>query len=352
MRTVGIVTITALALAACGDDSSDANDSADAQDAAPVSSVAGTTDAGTVAGDTTRTGVRTVDTIWGDIEIPEQPERVVAIDEYSAVNLLAMGVMPIVAFSPYGATIVGSIAADAGVEVVPATYGEWNLELIASYEPDVITMVGGPETEPFYATLSEIAPTVVVPHVAPWREILDDVGELTGQEERADRLEAALDSEIAALAGSTEPGTSLSVLASGAAFGTFTIGSDAAMSEVLDEVGYARPTIEQQPATTGVLLPTSDEVLDEHDADLIVALSGNDAFYSIDTLTSLPTWPTLSAVVDGAVHETSGEMWTASDPFAVSWVLADLAAIADGTPAGSTASTGDRWTAYLDALDG
>lgn len=297
-------------------------------------------------------GVGTVDTIWGPVEVPVAPDVIVAVDEYAGLGLLTVGQQPDLVLGPYGATVATALLGEAGVEVTPAVYGDWNYELIAEHAPDVIVLLGGEETAELYGTLSAIAPTVVLPYVAPWREIARAYGDLgdalNGTAGTADRIIAAIEAEVAGVT-DTVAGRSVSVLAGGGSFGTYSLGDDASTSLLLAELGTTRPAAQQLPAQLGVMLPLSNEQLGEHGADVLAMLGGHESFFPVDALQEIPTFD-FAADASGITVEVMGEMWTSSDPFAMWWVITDVAAIESGGAAGTFADAGARWAAYLAAI--
>lgn len=297
-------------------------------------------------------GVGTVNTIWGPVEVPVAPDVIVAVDEYAALGLLTIGHLPDLVLGPYGATVATALLGEAGVEVTPITYGDWNYELIADRAPDVIVLLGGEETAELHATLSEIAPTVVLPYVAPWREIAGAYGDLgdalNGTEGTADRIIAAMETRIDDV-GDDVAGRSVSVLAGGGSFGTYSLGDDASTSLLLAELGMTRPPAQQLPSQLGVMLPLSNEQLGEHGADVLAMLGGHESFFPVDALQQIPTFEFAADASDVTV-EVMGEMWTSSDPFAMWWVISDVEAIGSGNDAGTFADATTRWADYLAAI--
>ncbi|MEM9562709.1 MAG: ABC transporter substrate-binding protein [Actinomycetota bacterium] len=293
---------------------------------------------------------RLAETLNGSVEVPVDPKRVFAIDEYAGAIMLSMGFEPIGALTPYAARVPATILDDAGVETIEAVFGEWNYELVAERDPDLIVLID-PQDPTVFESLSAIAPTVVLPFVAPWRDGLDAVSEATGDADRIERIEAAMEARIEELAATTGERAVLSVLGSGPTFGTFSLGHDTPTSGIIDEAGYGRPVAQDAPATMGAIIPLSPETLGEHDGDVVVALGGDDRFYSIAELTGFPTYAGLPAVADGRSVEALGEIWVNSDPFSMFWVIEDLAAIAAGGSPATFDDLDDRWAAYLQLGD-
>lgn len=114
-----------------------------------------TTATSEAADEATETGMRTVETDKGPIEIPENPQTI--FSDYYLGEFLAVGVKPVIA-SPY--SLNNPFLADYvdGIEPMNVTSAETSLEMIAEAQPDLIVTI----TEADYEKYSEIAPTVYI----------------------------------------------------------------------------------------------------------------------------------------------------------------------------------------------
>ncbi|MEM9653868.1 MAG: ABC transporter substrate-binding protein [Actinomycetota bacterium] len=294
---------------------------------------------------------RTVETLYGPVEVPVSPARVFALDEYAGAIMLSMGIEPIGAFAPYAARIPRAILDDAGVETTEAIFGEWNLELLAAADPDLIVLVDV-QNEEAVQSFSQIAPAVVLPFVAPWRDVLAAIGEATGDMDRVARIQDGMEARIAEITETVDGSPVFSIVGTGPVFGTFTIGNDTSTAGILDEIGYARPSPQMEPSVVGASLPLSPENLVDHDGDILVGLGGDDSFYSIDELQALPLFASLQAVQNEQWVQALGEIWVNSDPFSMFWVIEDVARISAGEQPGTVDDRQDRWAAYLALADG
>src|SRR3954452_18365276 len=111
----------------------------------------------------------TVATAFGDVEIPEEPQRVVALGWSDAETALALGVQPVGAsdWLGFGGEGVGPWAEgryDEAPEIIDTL--EPSLEAIAALEPDLILDTKSDGTQERYDLLSQIAPTVGMPEGA------------------------------------------------------------------------------------------------------------------------------------------------------------------------------------------
>ncbi|WP_309242029.1 ABC transporter substrate-binding protein [Paenibacillus sp. S150] len=134
---------------------------------------------------------KTVTTINGDIEIPVEPKRIVA-EEYLG-SLIALDTIPVGA---PGLTLENLYFKEALTGIADTgTYGKMSPEKILALEPDLI--ISGMADS--YETLSQIAPTVIVPYgdLKNAHEELTYFGELLGKEQEAKAWLAQYDERIA-----------------------------------------------------------------------------------------------------------------------------------------------------------
>ena len=147
----------------------------------------------------------TIEHAYGSTEIPEEPERVVSLGYTEQDAILAFGVVPVAvryAFGPEDDVFfpwADEAAGDADPEILPRA--EVDAEQIAALQPDLIMAVTAGLTEEEYATLSEIAPTVVQPeeYIAfgtPWQEQTRITGQALGQPDRAEELVSDVEAQI------------------------------------------------------------------------------------------------------------------------------------------------------------
>lgn len=306
---------------------------------------------------------RTVDTYFGPVEIPAAPQRIVALDEYSALGLLAVGGRPAHVIGSYQSVIGRRVLEEAGIDVVDGAPDlSINFELVSSWEPDLIVLTQDVMTDDLFSTLSDIAPTVMLPYVVPWREAIANYGTLLDEPARAGALIAALEQRIDEVAELTPPpldaaadAPTLSVMANTMGM-LFVLTPEAPISTVLAELGWTQPRaqLDGEPDPMFVMaMLLSPEQLADHDADVVVVLGGS-TYYDAAAVTVLPTFQTLPAVQDGRFYEADGDMWFGTYPFAIYWAIEDVALIAEGADQdeiGTLDDTTARWEAF-EALAG
>ena len=108
----------------------------------------------------------TVDTKFGQVEITDQPKRIVALGWGDAETVLSLGVEPVGAsdWLAFGDEGVGPWL-EGAYKTAPTILGtmELDYEQIAALEPDLILDVKSSGDEERYKRLSEIAKTIGVP---------------------------------------------------------------------------------------------------------------------------------------------------------------------------------------------
>lgn len=354
---VGALASVAIAATSCGSES--AGQQTQDSDSSPTTELTSTTAVTTSPADSETTPddaaplTRLVTTPIGDVEVPVTPTRIITLDEYAAMNLLALGIEPMEVAGSYKSLISQDILIERGVTVLGQDDAfTLNLEAIAAAKPDLIVVTAESSFLSQTEALSDIAPTVAIPYPAPWRDVVTATGQIFGKEAEASALISALEAKTAALAVDVEEAPpSLSIL--GETFGiTFAVSPLAAASALVEEAGFTRPAAQisgEVAVGYEAMIPLSFELIEEHDADIVAVM---DAFY-YDSLaiTDVPTYQQLPAVQDGRDVVIDGDMWFGNHPFAAFWILEDLTAMAAGESQMGTPSDGQaRWEAFLALL--
>ncbi|GAA4815467.1 ABC transporter substrate-binding protein [Nocardioides caeni] len=173
-RVLAAGTVLALALTACG---KERDDDAAAED------------------------THTIATAYGDVEVPTDPERVVALSYDTPWQLQSLGVRP-VATQDYSAYIDEFSESQQdfidGIDSI-GPYGEPDLEKIAAAQPDLIVGDVHEVDEATFEKLAEIAPTAIVggEERGDWKAIVGALAEAVGAEEELARTTAEYDATLA-----------------------------------------------------------------------------------------------------------------------------------------------------------
>ncbi len=247
----------------------------------------------------------TVSTAFGDVEVPEEPQRVVALGWSDAETALALGVQPVGAsdWLAFGGEGVGPWAEgryDEAPEIIETL--EPSLEAVAALEPDLILDTRSPATPERYEALSAIAPTIGQPegteaYLTTWQQQLDLVGQALGRTEEAAQLRDDLEQRVADTAAEHPEfaGTEVAVGAySSEGFGAYVRGDTRV--DFMESLGFVNEPAVQDLATDSFFVPVSDEQVALLDAPLTVVFP---IFVEESQITGNPLWQTLGSVQQG-----------------------------------------------------
>jgi iron complex transport system substrate-binding protein len=124
-------------------------------------------------------GTTVVDTVYGEVTVPAEPERVAAVSYDTPWQVMSLDI-PVVATIDYSQWIDGYTeeqqAYIADAQKV-GTYGEINFEALAGAAPDIIVGDAYEVDEATFTRLSEIAPTVIIggDERGDWQSLTEDL---------------------------------------------------------------------------------------------------------------------------------------------------------------------------------
>ncbi|AIQ48247.1 ABC transporter substrate-binding protein [Paenibacillus sp. FSL R7-0273] len=296
----------ALVASACGN-STTANETAHSGDS--VTATASPVPAATAAPD----AFKTVTTVNGEIEIPAEPKRIVA-EEYLG-SLIALGTIPVGA---PGLTLENVYFKEALAGVADTgTYGKMSPENIIALEPDLI--ISGMADS--YETLSQIAPTVIVPYgdLKNAHEELTYFGELLGKEQEAKDWLADYDTRIAAAKAKVDAAipaeASFSILEH-AEKSTWAYGDNFGRGgqAVYQALGRKPPAAVAEEIMEKQWAEISTELLHSYAGDYLIVTDNN---LTADDFKKDPVWGSLPAVKNGQLYVWKEERSWYYDPIAV-----------------------------------
>ncbi|MFC8180177.1 MULTISPECIES: iron-siderophore ABC transporter substrate-binding protein [Nocardiaceae] len=251
-----------------------------------------------------------IDTKFGDVTVPERPQRVVALGWADAETALALGVQPVGAsdWLAFGGDGVGPWA-DGLYDSPPEIIGtqEPSYEAVAALEPDLILDTKSSGDQERYDKLTQIAPTVALPdgadnYLTTVEQQVTMVSAALGESEKGAQLLADLDGRFRTAAAEHPEfeGKTITVGAfSGTGYGAYI--SDSTRVVFMKKLGFvSSPAIDALTATrtgsTGFSVPVSEEELNTLDADVVVIFPVQ---RSADDVTSNPLFQQIPAVRDG-----------------------------------------------------
>jgi iron complex transport system substrate-binding protein len=221
----------------------------------------------------------TVDTKFGSIEVPADPQRVVALGWGDAETALALGVQPVGAsdWVEFGGKGVGPWAEDLydkAPEIIATM--EPDYEAIAALEPDLILDTNSSGEKKRYDRLSEIAPTVGVPeggdnYLTTMDQQVDLVSEALGKPDEGKKLIDDLDQTFKdAAKAHPEFKDKTATVAAKTAEGWGAYVEKSSRVEVMERLGFKQsPKIDESKAE-GFSVPVSAENLKTLDADVLL----------------------------------------------------------------------------------
>ncbi|UVI37525.1 iron-siderophore ABC transporter substrate-binding protein [Brevibacterium spongiae] len=246
-----------------------------------------------------------VETKFGSVEVPADPQRVVALGWGDAETALALGVQPVGAsdWVEFGGKGVGPWAEDLYDEApeIIATM-EPDYEAIAALEPDLILDTKSSGEKKRYDRLSEIAPTVGSPeggdnYLTTMDQQVDLVAQALGREDEGEKLLSDLDEKFASVRKDHPEfdGKSVTVGSkTSEGWGAYVGGSERV--EFMKKLGFEQSEKIEALKPEGFSVSISEEKLDQLDADLLVVFP---IYIGDSEVTNDPAFKRIPAVEDG-----------------------------------------------------
>lgn len=149
----------------------------------------------------TEVGMRVVETYYGEVEVPSDPQRIVGVSYDTPMQMMSLDV-PLVGAQDYSRHRKEFTAEQfdylSGTEPVGA-FGELDFEAVAALEPDLIVGDAYEIDEQVYERLALIAPTAIVfgENRGDWKPVVDALADIVGAEESLAEVSAAYEAKIA-----------------------------------------------------------------------------------------------------------------------------------------------------------
>lgn len=223
----------------------------------------------------------TVSTIFGDVTVPENPQRVVALGWSDAETALALGVQPVGAsdWLAVGGDGLGPWVEES-YDTAPTILGtyEVDIEAVAALAPDLILWTRSTNDQDTYDKLSELAPTVGAPagtdiaYGTTWDGQTQLVADALGKSEEGaaliDETNADFDAAVAANPEFVGKNVAVGTLYSGQ-LGAYVDGDTRV--EFMKKLGFVNsPAIQSQAEAGKFAIDLSAENVAQLDADLTV----------------------------------------------------------------------------------
>jgi len=297
-RRAGIALLTVALLAGCG------GTSAEGPEQGPAST-------------------RTVDSARGTVEVPADPQRVVALDGYAVDALTAVGVTPVgVPADEEVNAYLDDLAPD--VQELGSAYPV-DVERVAALRPDLILVASEIEDLDLPA-LDAVAATVVAPHddSGDWREAAVVYADAVGKRAEMNKLLASHDARVAELReqlATAAPGTVTVARADPDQLRLY--GKAYFSGTLLDDLGVAQPPLQNVVEDAPIYVSYEQVGLADADTIFLYRLSGEDDAAQLGRLRANPLWQRLRAVRSGNV-EVVPDHWYGSGVLAAGLLLDDV----------------------------
>ena len=270
----------------------------------------------------------------GETCVPQNPQRLVTISDFTLHHALVLDVNPIGnAFDSWRDKVPTYLMDKRGeIEEIEelGTNEQPDLEKILRLKPDLIVSWGW--IREIYPLLSQIAPTVMDKLDSSgndgWREHFNFVAEALGKRDVAQQawnhyyqrisgLKAALDSRY--------EGRTISILTVAHDFENHAPSKNSFAGIVFDDVGLKLSRAQDIIAPFGWIQFSTEEFVNFFDGDILfVTVTGDADRVRFEELKSKPFWSKLKAVEKGNVYVVDSLTWQGANLLAADAVIDDL----------------------------
>jgi iron complex transport system substrate-binding protein len=247
---------------------------------------------------------------FGEVTIPAEPQRVIALGFSEVDPILALGVVPVAVRDWFGDQPNGvwewsrPALGDVQPEVLKMPFGELNFEKLAALQPDLIVATHSGIAEKEYAQLAQIAPTLAQSGDVPdfgmsWQDQTRVIGQALGRERVAQGLVAKVETQIAAAA-QAHPEfaqTSLSWFSPAGDASYWAVGPNTPPMKFLAALGFQYPEALREAVGEQDSLKLSAERMDLLSKDVLILYASTQT--EMDAMRAEPIIENLPAVKAG-----------------------------------------------------
>ncbi|MZQ80863.1 ABC transporter substrate-binding protein [Paenibacillus sp. 5J-6] len=273
--------------------------------------------------------LRTIIHLRGEILLQRQPERIAVLDPQFMDHMLALGEQPAGSvldpddLSSFPEYLFGKLRA-----VKPlGTMREPDLEALRSLAPDLIICTEVQQN--LYASLTQIAPTIMLKRNRDWRETLRTFGRIMGKKQEAEQVLQHYKHKINGL--KSQLATKLhgqSVTMIRPLDNSIRLHTSAHRTAAIlyTDLGLYPPKLAVDRKRTSSLI--SLDGLPEVDADHYFVLTNNQFKAMSDEIQTTATWKSLRAVQQQHVYQAKSSIWIAYyGPIAMNQVVDQVASV-------------------------
>ncbi|MEA5617118.1 ABC transporter substrate-binding protein [Cronbergia sp. UHCC 0137] len=272
---------------------------------------------------------RIVKHLMGETCVPNDPQRIVVLDEPSLEIALTLGLKPVGTSVFFGDVSAGNIPAYLRKKVQEVAMvgesGKPNLEKILTLKPDVILSVSNfTQKGSLYNQLSQIAPTVTCEwwngKIVRWQECFKYFAETLGKSSEADIVVNDYQQRVTKLQqrlGNSLNTTEVSLVRIYADRIRLRGEGQGISSMIIQDVGLPRSPIQKEG------IDMSMESIKYADGD-VMFLQRHPQADKYQYILNHPLWLQLNAVKSGKVYEVGDDYWHGGSYIAANLILDDL----------------------------
>lgn len=344
-KTIVLMLIACLMLAACGNAGQTGGGTNSGQVATNGGNTAGKAEATNAKENSTnaeKASVREISHGLGKTKIEGTPVKIVALEWTYVEDLLALGIQPVGVADPkgYAQYVNAEAALDAGVADV-GTRQEPNLEAIAALQPDLILTVDY-RTKPIYDKLTDIAPTIAFsPYqeaggIDQYQEMIDTfntIADVTGKKAEAEQVLKKLDETYTAVsekikaAGKENAKFTLIQAYSSKNTPTMRIFTNNSLAvKTLEKIGLKNAFTDPAYETYGFSEKSVEALPAVQDSNLLYIVQDDDNIFE-KQLKDNQVWKNLNFVKEKRTYALGGDAWVFGGPLSAEVIVNRVASL-------------------------
>lgn len=281
--------------------------------------------------ETPRSNCRLVQHELGEACIPQDPQRIVLLDEYTLDPLIALGIKPIAAAEENIATSRRKYLNAQGIPSI-GKLSSPSIEKVVNLNPDLILRVYRIDPS-LYKILSQVAPTVKFEFPQPsslkWKEVFYNIAETLDRTEKAEDVLEQYQQRVQNMQEKISDDLGNLEVSVSRFYGSGRVQIDTIFSfsgAILQELGLSAPPQQLKLATSPdrYAVEISLEKVDLLEADVLFVMLDPGAEESFEKYQQSPLWQTLNVVKKERVYIVDSGYWYSGNILAANAILDDI----------------------------
>lgn len=282
----------------------------------------------------TNQACRIIQHAQGETCVPESPQRIVTISDYTLYHSLFLGVEPVgSAFDDWREQVPAYIKSEQDTIGRIEKLGQQsqpNIEKILKLKPDLIISWG--DVQSVYPLLSQISPTVIDSLASSgnsgWQDHFNFVAKVLGKDNVAQQAWSDYYQHIEKLKvalGNQYKNHKVSILTVAHDFKNHALTKQSFIGNIFNDVGIQLAAAQNVDGNYGWIDFSTEEFVDFFDGDILfVTVTGDADRQMLEELKKMPFWEKLQAVQQGRVYLVDSLTWQGGNFFAAYAVINDL----------------------------